>query len=53
MVIKIEMTDLTSKQPATPSKYKGLGATMADELVIGSWFGTGVFLAIKMVNSLD
>ena len=26
---------------------------MAAKLMIGVWFGTGVILAIKMVNSLD
>ena len=36
-----------------PSKYKGLGASMATELMIGFWFGTGVILATKMVHSLE
>ena len=50
---RIETTDLTSEQQTTPSKCEGLGASMAVELVIGFWFGIGVVLAVKMVNSLD
>ena len=49
----MEMTYLTSKQLATQSKYKGLGATMAANLMIGFWFGIGVILAIRIVDSLD
>ena len=49
----MKMTDLTSEQPSTLSKYEGLGAAMAAELMIGFWFGIGVILAIRMVNSLD
>ena len=49
----MEMTDLTNKQPATPSKYESFRASMAAELVIDFWFGIGVILAIRMVNSLD
>ena len=36
-----------------PSKYEGLGAAVAAELMIGFWFGIGAILAIKMVNSLE
>ena len=35
------------------SKYEGLGAAMAAELMIGFWFGIGAILAIKMVRSLE
>ena len=49
MVLKMETADLTREQP---SKYEGLGASMAAELMIGSWFGIGVILTVKMVNSL-
>ena len=49
----METTDLTNEQPATPSKYEDLGAVMAAELDIHFWFGIGVILAIRMVNSLD
>ena len=48
----METTDLREQQ-TTPSKYEGLGAAMAAELMIGFWFGIGVILAVKMVNSLD
>ena len=51
--IKMEVTDLTRKQPATLSKYAGLGAAMTAELMIGFWFSVGVMLAVKMVNGLD
>ena len=37
----------------TSSKYEGLAAAMAAELMIGFWFGIGAILAIKMVNSLE
>ena len=50
---RMEMADLTSEQPATPSKYEDLGSAMASELMIGFQFGIGVILAIRMVNSLD
>ena len=53
MALKMEMTDLTSEQLATLSKYKGLGAAMAAELMIGFWFEIGIILAVKMVNGLD
>ena len=43
----------TRKQPATPSKYKGIGSAMAAELMIGFWFGIGVILAIRIVDNLD
>ena len=35
------------------SKYASLGAAMAAEIMIGFWFGIGVILAVKMVNSLE
>ena len=50
------MTDLrkeTSEWPTTPSKYAGLGAAMAAELMIGFWFGVGVILAVGVVHSLN
>ena len=49
----METTDLTNEQPATPSKYEGLGSAMTAELMIGFWFGIEVILAIRMVKSLD
>ena len=53
MVLKMETTNLTSKKPVMPSKYEGHGSAMAAKLMIGFWFGIGVILAIRMVNSLD
>ena len=38
----MEMTDLTSEQQATLSKYEGLGAAITAELVFCFWFGVGV-----------
>ena len=52
-VLKMEMRKETSKQLATPSKYTGLGAPIAAELMIGLWFGIGVILAIGVVDSLN
>ena len=36
-----------------PNKYAGLGTAMAAELMIGFWFGIGVVLAVKMLESLE
>ena len=36
-----------------PSKYEGLGAAMAAELMVGFWFGIGAILAVKIVRSLE
>ena len=43
----------TNKNLSTSSKYEGLTAAMAAELMIGFWFGIGAILAIKMVNNLE
>ena len=43
----------TSEQPTTLSKYAGLGAAMATELMIGFWSGIGVILAVGVVDSLN
>ena len=40
-----------SKQPATWSKYAGLGAAIAAELMIGFWFG--VILAVSVADGLN
>ena len=45
-----EQVETTNKKP---SKYAGLAAAMAAELMIGFWFGIGAILAIKMMNGLD
>ena len=49
----METANLTNEKPTTPSKYEGLGAAMAAELMFGFWFAIGIILAVKMVNSLD
>ena len=36
-----------------PSKYEGLGAALAAELMIGFWFGVGAILAVKAIRSLE
>ena len=43
----------TNKNLSTSSKYTGLGAALAAELMVGFWFAVGAILAIKMVNSLE
>ena len=48
----METTNLTSQQLATLTKYEGLGSAMVAELTISFWFGIGVILAVKMVDSL-
>ena len=42
-----------NKNSLTSSKYEGLAAAIAAELMIGFWFGIGAILAIKMVNNLE
>ena len=44
---------MTNEKPSTPSKYEGLRAAMAAELMIGFWFGIGAILAVQVMNSLD
>ena len=41
------------KTNATQCKYDGFKAAMATELIVGFLFGTGVILAVKMVDSLE
>ena len=52
-----EQVETTNEQVETtnkkPSKYEGLGAAMAAEVMVGFWFGIGAILAVKMMNSLD
>ena len=49
----METANLMNKKPTTLSKYEGLGAAMAAELIIVFWFGIDVILAVKMMNGLD
>ena len=43
----------TNKSSLTSSKYEGLAAAMAAEVMIGFWFGIGAILSIKMVRTLE
>ena len=38
---------------STSSKYTGLGAALAAELMVGFWFAVRATLTIKIVNSLE
>ena len=40
-------------ETTTPTKYDGLRAAIAAELIIGFWFGIGVILAVRTVDSMD
>ena len=42
-----------SKSDEAPGPYAGLGAAIAAELMIGFWFGIGVVLAVKTLESLE
>ena len=53
MVLRMEMIDLMSEQPATLSKYAGLGAAITAELMIGFWFGVRVMLAVGVADGLN
>ena len=46
-----ELRKEMSQQPAT--KYTGLGAAIAAELMIRFWFGVGVTLAVGVVDGLN
>ena len=48
----MEMRKEISKWLATPSKYSGLRADIAAEVMIGFWFSTGVILAVRIVDGL-
>ena len=41
----------TNKNSLTSSKYEGLAAALTAELMISFWFGIGVVLAVKMLES--
>ena len=43
----------TGEEMTTLSKYAGLGAAVAAELMIGFWFGIGVMLAVGVVDDLN
>ena len=48
-----QVQQVEQKTNRKPSKYEGLAAAIAAELMIGFWFGIGAILAIKMVSSLE
>ena len=52
-ILKMEEEQMkeTSKKPAT--KYAGLAAAMAAELMVGFWFGVGVISAVGVVDGLN
>ena len=48
------MEEMTSEQLANKSKYAGLGAAIAAELMmIRFWFGIGVILAVGVEEGLN
>ena len=47
------MEQKTSTLSKSEGGYEGLAAAMAAELMIGFWFGIGIILAVKMVQSLE
>ena len=53
MVEQIDLRKEISEWLTTLSKYAGLGAAMAAELMIGFWFGIGVILAVGLVDGLN
>ena len=56
IVKRFEMTNLMEEKSrwlATPSKYARLGTAIAAKLIIGIWFGIGVILPIRVMDSLN
>ena len=49
----VQRVEMMSEQPATRSKYVGLGAVVAAKLMIGFWFNIGVILAIGVADDLN
>ena len=47
------MEEQVEQKTSTSCKYEGLAAAMAAELMISFWFGIGVILAVKTVQSLE
>ena len=50
-ILKIEEEQMKETKPA--SKYAGLGAAMAAELMVGFWLGVRVILAFGVVYALN
>ena len=43
----------TNEQPTTVSKYAGLGAAMATDLMISFWSSIGVILTVRVMDGLN
>ena len=50
-ILKIEEEQMKKTKPAT--KYAGLGAAKAADLMVGFWFGIGVILAVGVADGLN
>ena len=48
---QVETMKTNKNLSSTSSKYVGLGAAIAAELMIGFWFGIGVVPAVKTLES--
>ena len=48
-----QKTNLLISSKSTCGAYKGLAAAIAAELMIDFWFGVGVVLAVKTLESLE
>ena len=53
MVEQMDLRKEISKWMTMPSRHAGLGDAITAELMIGFWFGIGVFLAVGVVESLN
>ena len=43
----------SSRGAQVPGAYEGIGAAITAELMIDFWFGIGVILSVKTVQSLE
>ena len=50
---KIEEEQMKETNKKSTTKYAGLGAATAAELMIGFWFGIGVILAAGVADGLN
>ena len=53
MAEQMDLRKEMNERLTTPSKYAGLGVAIAAELMVDFWFGTGVILAVGVVDSLN
>ena len=49
----LTLSKSTCGAPLPGGAYEGLTAAIAAELMIGFWFGVGVVLAVKTLESLE